>query len=71
MFGQFWPKIVVLVDFDWKNWFSTEIKGLGRFWPKKVVSLDFGRKMSFWLILGHLGFPNEFFELETVFFVDF
>ena len=43
-----------LVDFDRKNWF---------------LSISAGKRDSgrLWVILGHLGFPNEFFELETVF----
>ena len=53
---------MVLVDFGQKKWFSpilTEKKtGFSRLWPKDVI-------------LGHLGFLNEFFELENVFFCGF
>ena len=56
---------MVLVDFDWKNWVLTKMTGFGRFRPEKLVLVDFGRKMWLWSILGHFGFPDEFFELET------
>ena len=40
-FGQFWPKKLVLVVFDWKNWVLTGKCGFGRFWVKTVVLVDF------------------------------
>ena len=74
------PEELVLVDFDWKNWILTEITGLGQFSPEKILLVDFDRKNwfrlilagkcdsgRFWVTWGHLGFPNEFIELETVF----
>ena len=50
-FGRFWPKKVIVVDFDWEHWFLTELTGLGRFWPKKVVLVDVDRKNWFRPIL--------------------
>ena len=57
-FGRFWPKKVVLVEFDWKKLVLTEETGFGRRWPgklgfdqKQVVLIDFGRKRWFWSLL--------------------
>ena len=54
-YGQkpgFRPGKVVLVDFDQNS----------GFWSILIGKCGYGR---FWVILGHWGFPNEFFELES------
>ena len=45
---------MVLVDFHRKNWFPS-------------ILAEKGDSGQFWVIMGHLGFPSEFFGLETVF----